>query len=96
MEGRDPTNGNYTWQAVAAFENANDVQRKILMDNYARQDFFHVHEVKAVFKHLNIAKLYWKYEYESRRDINLEIEKSVEYPQTLFQLIMAAIIESSS
>ncbi|CAG7825619.1 unnamed protein product [Allacma fusca] len=94
--GTDIRNGNYTWPVVAAFERANDSQRKILMNNYGRKDFLNVHAVQIIFQNLNIVKLYWDYEYESRRKINEEIEKSVEYPQPLFQLIMAAIISSSS
>ncbi|CAG7726051.1 unnamed protein product [Allacma fusca] len=88
----DIVNGKCSWPIVAAFERANDIQRKILLENYGQTDHMKISIIKNMFGCLNIQEIYWNFEYGARKNINEEVDELPnELPKPLFQLIMAAI-----
>ncbi|CAG7785947.1 unnamed protein product [Allacma fusca] len=87
----DIAKGKYTWPLVTAYEQGNDLHRKMLLENYGQSETFKMCVVTTIFQRLDIKNLYWSYEYKSRQKINADIENlPKEIPKPLFQLLMAS------
>merc|ERR1712166_977249 len=83
--GTDIQDNKCGWLIVQALDRATPEQRKTLEDNYAQKDEAKVAKVKAVYKELDLAKVYHDYQDESHSRLQTLIkEKAGELPVAIF------------
>jgi len=83
--GTDIQDNKCGWLIVQALDRATPEQRKILEDNYAQKDQANVDKVKAVYKELDLAKVYHDYQDESHGRLQTLIkEKAGDLPIEIF------------
>lgn len=73
--GTDIEEGKCCWPIVTALEIADERQRGILEQNYARKDKQNTEAVKQVYRELNIEEIYKQYEIDSVLELRGLIEK---------------------
>lgn len=73
--GTDIEEGKCCWPIVTALSIANDKQKSILEQNYARKDKINTEAVKQVYRELNIEKIYKQYEMDSIIELRGLIDK---------------------
>lgn len=90
--GTDIEDNKCGWLVVQALDMVTPEQRKILDDNYARKDPECVKKVKALYKELNLEKLYQDFEEKSHTKLMAMIEeKSGSLPKAIFTDFAAKI-----
>ncbi|KAI1280531.1 Farnesyl pyrophosphate synthase [Halotydeus destructor] len=72
--GTDIQDGKCSWPIVVALQLASNEQREILQQNYFRSEPEAVEKVKALYKELDVEKLYRQYEEEQYVEIRKDIE----------------------
>ena len=77
--GTDIEDNKCGWLIVQALSLASPVQKALLQDNYGQKDAVKVNQVKAIYKDLNIEKVYHDYEEASYKRISQMIE-ALEHP----------------
>lgn len=92
--GTDIEEGKCCWPIVTALSIANQKQRLILEQNYARKDANCSETVKQVYKELNIQSIYQKYESDSMTELTLLIDKfthETKLPGDIFHFLLVKI-----
>jgi len=89
--GTDIQDSKCSWLIVQALERANDKQRKTLRDNYGRWDDAKVAKVKQVYNELDLEAVFKKYEEESYKAIQTELDKVTVMPRDVFELLLKKI-----
>jgi farnesyl diphosphate synthase len=73
--GTDIEDTKCSWLIVQALKRADDIQKKLLKDNYGKADHSCVEKVKKVYNELQLQKVFEDYESESHSQLVSEIEK---------------------
>lgn len=92
--GTDIEEGKCCWPIVTALAIANEKQRSVLEQNYARKDKQNVVAVKKVYKDLNIEELYKQYEMDAvleLRGLIDEFSKETKIPGEIFYFMLLKI-----
>merc|ERR1711976_402607 len=74
--GRDIEENKCGWLIVQALPRCNEEQRKILAENYGKDDQQCVAVVKQVYADLNLAQIFHDYEEESFKELSAMIDQS--------------------
>jgi len=93
--GTDIEEGKCCWPIVTALSLANESQRKILEENYARKERENVESIKKVYGELNIETIYKEYEVQSIAELRAMIDKftnETHIPKEIFHFMLVKII----
>lgn len=93
--GRDIEENKCSWLIVQALRYASPEQRKILEAHYGRDNASDVAKVKAVYKEINIPKIFREYEDESYNKLVKEIDGVLNMPKEVFLDLLARIYKRS-
>lgn len=92
--GRDIQEGKCCWPFVTALKACNEEQKKILLENYGKEDAKCVQKVKEIYNKINLPKIYADYENETYKEL-LSIVGKFEYidqvPIQVFDWILKKI-----
>ncbi|XP_044746444.1 farnesyl pyrophosphate synthase-like [Coccinella septempunctata] len=95
--GTDIETGKCTWLAAKALQIASADQKKIMEENYGKQDPENVRKIKDLYNELGIAELYAQYEEQSYSEIQSSIlDLPKEAPQELLQKIVAVFYKRNA
>lgn len=89
--GRDIEEAKCGWLVVTALPLCSPQQRKVLQDNYGREEAASVARVKQVYKELNIEKIYRDYEEKSYRQLKRDIESQTVVKKEAFEYLLNKI-----
>lgn len=92
--GTDIEEGKCCWPIVTALSIANQKQRAILEQNYARRDAHNAEAVKQVYRELNIDSIYKQYELDSIAELKAQIDQFTEdtrLPGEIFYSLLVKI-----
>mmetsp|Transcript_36256 Transcript_36256/g.47817 ORF Transcript_36256/g.47817 Transcript_36256/m.47817 type:complete len:477 (-) Transcript_36256:304-1734(-) len=93
--GTDIQDNKCSWLVVQALDMANDKERKLLEENYGKDDNGRVQKVKELYKKFGLKEKFDAYEEQSYKDIN-ELLDSVEgLPREIFDLLLGKIYKRS-
>ena len=70
-------------------------ERKTLEENYGQWDDAKVAKVKALYKKLDLPSVFGKYEEESYKLIQTELDKVTLMPRDVFELLLKKIYKRS-
>eukprot|EP00884_Botryococcus_braunii_P004540 jgi/Botrbrau1/14087/Bobra.182_3s0033.1 len=93
--GTDIQDNKCSWLVVQALERANPAQKKILEENYGRDDEKAIEAVKALYRDLDIKTVYEKYEQESYEKLQKLIYGQKSLPPALFDVLLNKIHKRS-
>lgn len=91
--GTDIEEGKCCWPIVTALSIANDKQRSILEQNYARKDKVNTEAVKQVYRELNLEKIYKQYEVDSIIELRGSIDKFSEETQIPGEIFYSMLLK---
>jgi farnesyl diphosphate synthase len=91
--GTDIQDNKCGWLIVQALQRASPAQRKILEDNYAKDDAACVARVKAVYEQLNLREVFARYEDDAFVKLQALISKSTAVPPTVFKMFLDKIFK---
>ena len=89
--GTDIKDNKCSWLVVQALKKCTPAQKKIIEDNYGKDDKACEAKIKALYVELNIEAVYKKYEEESYQNLKAIIEGQKVLPQELFSSMLAKI-----
>lgn len=90
--GRDIEDRKCSWLVVQALLKGSEEDRKVLEENYGKEDLLSVSNVKDLYNKLGMQKLYSTYEDESFKNINSLIQtQGKEFPKELFLFLAQKI-----
>uniref|UniRef100_A0A2P2LK33 Farnesyl pyrophosphate synthase 1-like isoform X3 n=1 Tax=Rhizophora mucronata TaxID=61149 RepID=A0A2P2LK33_RHIMU len=89
--GTDIEDCKCSWLAVKALELANEEQKKLLHENYGKQDPACVEKVKELYKALDLEAVYEEYERESYENLINSIEN---HPSKAVKVVWGKYIAS--
>lgn len=92
--GTDIEEGKCCWPIVTALSIADQKQRAILEQNYARKDVQNSETVKRVYRELNIESIYKQYEMDSIEELKAQIDQFTEdtrLPGEIFYSLLVKI-----
>ena len=89
--GRDIEEKKCGWLVVQALKIATPAQRKIIEDNYGRDDPTCVARVKALYRDLNIERIYLDYEEKSYQHIRSLFTKTALVPKAVYESFISKI-----
>eukprot|EP00979_Chaetoceros_neogracilis_P003258 scaffold576_cov146-Chaetoceros_neogracile.AAC.10 len=93
--GTDIQDNKCSWLVVQALDRVTPQQRKVLEDNYGQWDDVKVMNVKALFKELDMVKVFEDYEEQSYADIQHALDKITLMPRDVFELLLKKIYKRS-
>eukprot|EP00698_Gefionella_okellyi_P005531 TRINITY_DN15043_c0_g1_i1.p1 TRINITY_DN15043_c0_g1~~TRINITY_DN15043_c0_g1_i1.p1 ORF type:complete len:381 (-),score=114.81 TRINITY_DN15043_c0_g1_i1:1150-2244(-) len=91
--GTDIQDNKCGWLIIQALQRASPAQRKILEENYARDNEASIAKVKEVYKQLNIAKVFHDYEDKAYVDIKQQIDRIQTVPKEVFNSFLGKIFK---
>lgn len=91
--GTDIEEGKCCWPIVTALSVANEKQRSVLEQNYARKDKVNIEAVKGVYRELNIEAIYKKYEVDSINELRALIDKFSQETQIPGEIFYSMLIK---
>lgn len=89
--GTDIQDNKCSWLVVQALKRSTPAQRKILEDNYGKWDDDKVAKVKALYKEMELPKVFEAYEEKSYELIQAKLEKVTSVPRDVFVLFLKKI-----
>lgn len=92
--GTDIEEGKCCWPIVTALSIANQKQRSILEQNYARKEAANTDAVKQVYRELNLESIYKKYELDSINELKAliyEFTQETKLPGEIFYFLLVKI-----
>jgi farnesyl diphosphate synthase len=93
--GTDIQDNKCSWLVVQALTKANDAQRKILTDNYGKDDAAAVAAVKALYVDLGLEAAFRAYEEAAHASLVAEVEGQADVPAGVFMPLLAKIFKRS-
>jgi farnesyl diphosphate synthase len=93
--GTDIQDNKCSWLVVQALNKCIPEQRKVLENNYGVWDDAKVAKVKALYKDLGIPETFEKYEEESYRQIQAELDLVTFMPRAVFEILLDKIYKRS-
>lgn len=91
--GTDIEESKCSWLVVQALERADAKQKKVIKDNYGLADPKHVAKIKALYKEMDMAALFHKYEDDVHAELVKEIEKQKDVPKDVFLWMLNKIFK---
>jgi len=89
--GTDIQDKKCSWLVVQALQSATPSQRKLLEENYGEWDDAKVAKVKALYKEMNLSKIFEEYEEESYKQIQAKLDQVTTMPRDVFELFLKKI-----
>jgi farnesyl diphosphate synthase len=93
--GTDIQDNKCSWLVVQALDRVTPKQRKILEDNYGQWCDKKVANVKALYKELDLVKVFETYEEDSYKRIQTQLDKVTLMPRDVFELLLKKIYKRS-
>ena len=93
--GTDIQDNKCSWLVVQALDRVSPKQRKVLEDNYGQWDDKKVAKVKALYKELDLVKVFETYEEDSYQRIQTQLDKVTLMPRDVFELLLKKIYKRS-
>lgn len=93
--GTDIQDNKCSWLVVQALDRVTKEERKTLEENYGQWDDAKVAKVKALYKKLDLPSVFGKYEEESYKLIQTELDKVTLMPRDVFELLLKKIYKRS-
>jgi farnesyl diphosphate synthase len=93
--GTDIQDNKCSWLVVQALGRCNPAQRAVLEKNYGCWDDAKVTKVKNLYRELELPELFQRYEEESYRQIQSELDKVTLMPRDVFELLLLKIYKRS-
>jgi farnesyl diphosphate synthase len=89
--GTDIQDFKCSWLAVKCLQLATPAQRKVFEDNYGRKDDANVAAVKALYRELDLEKVFEQYEEDSVKQINALIDNVKDVTPTIYKDLLAKV-----
>jgi len=89
--GRDIEEAKCGWLVVTALKRCSPAQRKVLEENYGREEPEKVARVKQVYRELDMPKIYADYEENSYRQLQSLIGGQSVVPRAVFDDLLKKI-----
>jgi len=93
--GTDIQDNKCSWLVVQALDRVTPEQRAVLEANYGQWDDQKVANVKALYKELDLVKVFQTYEEDSYKIIQTELDKVTTMPRDVFELLLKKIYKRS-
>jgi len=93
--GTDIQDNKCSWLVVQALDRVTPEQFDLLKENYGKWDDEKVAKVKALYKELQLEALFKKYEEDSYKDIQKELEDISLVPREVFDIFLKKIYKRS-
>ena len=93
--GTDIQDNKCSWLVVQALDRVTPKQRKVLEENYGQWNDKKVDKVKALYKELDLGKVFADYEEQSYKIIQDELDKVTLMPRDVFELLLKKIYKRS-
>jgi len=89
--GTDIQDNKCSWLVVQALSIGSAEDRKLLEENYGKDQSEKIEKVKALYKKLGLKEKFDAYEEQSYKDINLLLDSVKELPREIFELLLKQI-----
>lgn len=93
--GTDIQDNKCSWLVVQALNRATPSQRTVIEQNYGVWDDAKVLKIKAIYRDLNMPDVFTKYEEESYKAIQEELDSVTQLPRDVFELLLKKIYKRS-
>mmetsp|Transcript_18179 Transcript_18179/g.27269 ORF Transcript_18179/g.27269 Transcript_18179/m.27269 type:complete len:436 (+) Transcript_18179:125-1432(+) len=93
--GTDIQDNKCSWLVVQALDRVSKDERKMLEENYGQWDDAKVTKVKELYKKLDLPAVFSKYEEDSYKLIQTELDKVTLMPRDVFELLLKKIYKRS-
>lgn len=93
--GTDIQDNKCSWLVVQALERASADQKKIIRENYGKEDEAAVERVKELYRDLKLEQVFQDYEQESFQQLTTTIQGQSQLPEGVFGLLLKKIYKRS-
>jgi farnesyl diphosphate synthase len=93
--GTDIQDNKCSWLVVTALTRCDAKQRKALRDNYGQWNDAKVQKVKQLYRDLDLPGEFERYEEESYRQIQAELDRLKKVPRAVFEVLLKKIYKRS-
>jgi len=93
--GTDIQENKCSWLVVQALSRVNADQKKLIEDNYGQWDDDKVAKVKALYNELDLKSIFEKYEEESYKAIQNDLDNVTLMPKGVFEFLLKKIYKRS-
>ena len=93
--GTDIQDNKCSWLVVQALDRCDEKQRKVLLDNYGQWDDKKVAIIKDLYRQLDLPAVFAKYEEDSYKTIQKELDELKILPRAVFEVLLGKIYKRS-
>ncbi|MEW5309607.1 MAG: hypothetical protein WDW38_001485 [Sanguina aurantia] len=89
--GTDIEDNKCSWMICTALQHASEAQKEVITANYGKKEEVHVHAIKALFKELELERVFLDYEAASHSALTSTIEEQTLLPKEVFTSLLVKI-----